>query len=201
MELYCIDCGAPIKYSGRGRPPVYCAECRKQHDKLTRKKAYRKYMESEKGQKWLSEYMKSDSRKASDRKYYQNNKQSIKERQQRYCQTESGKRSRQTRKARRRAREAGVEHEPWTREEIIKRDKGICQVCGLPVYDYDDAPKRLKPQIDHIVPISAGGADKADNLRLTHAFCNNHKHAGEADVEHCKSVISSELEALAEKLL
>ena len=201
MELYCIDCGAPIKYSGRGRPPVYCAECRKQHDKLTRKKAYRKYMESEKGQKWLSEYMKSDSRKASDRKYYQNNKQSIKERQQRYCQTESGKRSRQTQKARRRAREACVEHEPWTREEIVKRDNGICQICGLPVYDYDDAPKRLKPQIDHVVPISAGGADKADNLRLTHAFCNNHKNAGKADIEHCKFVISYELEALAEKLL
>ena len=78
MELYCIDCGAPIKYSGRGRPPVYCAECRKQHDKLTKEKAYRKWRESEKGQEWWSEYMKSDSRKEQDRKYYQNNKQCIK---------------------------------------------------------------------------------------------------------------------------
>ena len=201
MKLYCKNCGASIKYGGRGRPPIYCTECRKQRDKLTKEKAYKKWRESEKGQEWWSEYMQSDSRKEQDRKYYQNNKQSIKEKQQRYCQTESGKKSRQDQKARRRAREAGVEHEPWTREEIIKRDKGICQICGLPVYDYNDAPKRLKPQIDHIVPISAGGADKADNLRLTHAFCNNHKNAGKADVEYCKSEISSELEALAEKLL
>ena len=177
MELYCKDCGAPIKYSGRGPHPKYCESCRKIHywERQIR------YRQSERGKEKRREYVR------------------------RYNQTENGKASRKKRRdkawAKRRALKAGVEHEPWTREEIIKRDNGICQICGLPIYDYDDSPNRLKPEIDHIVPISVGGADKADNLRLTHAFCNQHKGCREADIKYCKSIISSELEALAEKLL
>lgn len=194
MELYCKDCGAPIQYGGRGPHPKRCKECQKKHLAEVRKaytktpkghavmlEASRKYRKTPKGQKRAKKFNETY--------------------QPWYRESEHGKAVRAKGRAKRRALKAGAEHEPWTREEIIKRDNGVCQICGLPVYDYDDAPNRLKPQIDHIVPISAGGADKADNLRLTHAFCNNHKHAGEADVERCKSVISSELEALAEKLL
>lgn len=182
MKLYCKDCGAPIEYAGRGPYPKRCPECYK----LYRKEYNAAREKTDRVKEVRKKYKQSEKSKAYSKKWWT---------------TMAGKEASSRSRSKRRSRIHGVEHEPWTREEIIKRDKGICQICGLPVYDYDDAPKRLKPEIDHIVPISAGGADKADNLRLTHAFCNQHKHDGEANVERCKTVIASELEALAEKLL
>lgn len=46
------------------------------------------------------------------------------------------------------------------REQILKRDAYICQVCGAPATD-----------VDHIVPRSAGGTDHPLNLQ---ALCGNH---------------------------
>lgn len=182
MKLYCIDCGAPIEYAGRGPHPKRCPECNK---------LYRK--------EYNSAREKTDKVKAVRRKYRESEKS--KAYQKEWWTTQAGKEASSRSRSKRRSKMHNVEHEPWTREEIIKRDNGICQICGLPIYDYDDSPSRLKPEIDHVKPISAGGADKIDNLQLTHSFCNQHKHDGDANIKYCKSVISSELEALAEKLL
>ncbi|HSN20083.1 MAG TPA: HNH endonuclease signature motif containing protein [Usitatibacter sp.] len=51
------------------------------------------------------------------------------------------------------------------RERVIARDGLVCGICG------GDVP-RDDVHIDHIVPVSLGGADDIDNLRVAHAFCN-----------------------------
>ena len=131
-------------------------------------------------------------------------KEARKKAQKRYFQTEKGKEAVKRRDHKRRAKKANVEHEPWTPSDIFKRDQGICHICGLPVYDYDNAPNALKPQYDHVWPINKGGADTPRNVKLSHAHCNavkSNRWLSEVDREACREYISNVLEELAEELL
>jgi 5-methylcytosine-specific restriction endonuclease McrA len=55
-------------------------------------------------------------------------------------------------------------------QELMKRDKMKCQLCGLKIKDYWEA------SIDHIVSRSQGGSDEIENLQLAHPKCNNKKN-------------------------
>lgn len=54
------------------------------------------------------------------------------------------------------------------RENLIIRDKGICQYCGMDLY-------KKKKTIDHVIPKSRGGKLKWDNVVLSCSRCNNKK--------------------------
>ena len=80
-----------------------------------------------------------------------------------------------------RAKVRGVKYEKGiTLDKVIKRDKGICQICGKPV-DYDSRSEngkgmgKLYPTIDHIIPLSKGGAHTWENVQLAHLMCNSLK--------------------------
>ena len=53
-----------------------------------------------------------------------------------------------------------------TKQNILKRDHGICQYCGK-----NDRPMT----VDHIVPRSHGGSDTWENLVCACSDCNNEK--------------------------
>lgn len=59
--------------------------------------------------------------------------------------------------------------------KLIKRDKGICKICGgfvdQSVYSNHDN----YPSIDHIIPVSKGGTHTWDNVQLAHRKCNREK--------------------------
>lgn len=80
---------------------------------------------------------------------------------------------------RKRARKYGVEYIPGiTLEKLVKRDGLTCALCGG-LCDWND--KRygdcgpLYPSIDHITPISKGGAHAWDNVQVAHFECNSAK--------------------------
>ncbi len=59
---------------------------------------------------------------------------------------------------------------------VLARDKWICQLCGI------STPKRLRgtlddraPELDHIIPLSKGGAHSADNTQCACRRCNREK--------------------------
>ena len=53
---------------------------------------------------------------------------------------------------------------------LMKKFKGVCQLCNKKV-SWDDTDNL--PNVDHIIPISKGGAWwKWDNMQLTHSRCN-----------------------------
>ena len=64
-----------------------------------------------------------------------------------------------------------------TRQAVIARDGGICQLCGLVVLGLDrDA------HIDHIIPRGEGPpevVEAIENLRLVHRSCHSRRHASE----------------------
>ena len=53
------------------------------------------------------------------------------------------------------------------REMVMRRDKGMCHLCGEPYAD----------TMDHIVPVAWGGSDDPSNLAPAHGSCNSSKGA------------------------
>lgn len=67
-----------------------------------------------------------------------------------------------------------------TLKALVKRDNGICKICGKPTNESDITNGhigRLYPTLDHIIPISKGGTHTWDNVQLAHMSCN----AGKCD--------------------
>ena len=58
-------------------------------------------------------------------------------------------------------------------QTLYERDGGVCWICGKlcdMTADYND---NMYPSIDHVLPISKGGKDSWDNVRLAHRLCNS----------------------------
>ncbi|MFE6597238.1 HNH endonuclease [Streptomyces albidoflavus] len=79
---------------------------------------------------------------------------------------------------RRRARKkAAATGEPVLREEIAARDGWICYLCEQTVDSELTWPHPFSPSLDHVIPLSRGGAHGPANVRLTHLLCNTSKGA------------------------
>jgi len=63
------------------------------------------------------------------------------------------------------------------RRRVTERAGGYCEYC--------QAPQNIlvELQVDHIVPLSAGGATKPDNLCLTCRHCNEYKSAYQTGID------------------
>ena len=58
----------------------------------------------------------------------------------------------------------------------ILKTKHTCGICGQDVDKSLAYPHPLSPVIDHIIPLSKGGAASSmDNLQLSHMACNRQK--------------------------
>jgi hypothetical protein len=70
---------------------------------------------------------------------------------------------------------------PQLRNEILERNGFTCQRCGAGVGDPDpfNSNRKVRLHIDHIKPISQGGTDDKDNLRVLCSACNQ----GRANVQ------------------
>jgi hypothetical protein len=60
-------------------------------------------------------------------------------------------------------------------ETVVERDGGICWLCNKAVDLTLSRITRYGATLDHVIPISKGGADSLDNIRLAHWICNNQK--------------------------
>lgn len=70
---------------------------------------------------------------------------------------------------RRRARMLGAYVEHVESLVVLERDDGVCGICGGDVDPLDF-------HVDHIVPISRGGAHAYFNVQPAHPLCNTRKH-------------------------
>lgn len=65
------------------------------------------------------------------------------------------------------------------RRRILRRDQGICYICGKPGAN----------QVDHIRPASQGGGDEDSNLAAIHEHpCHAAKTAREANARNPRAV-------------
>lgn len=56
--------------------------------------------------------------------------------------------------------------------------QSVCVVCAKKVKPELRWPHRMSASLDHIVPISKGGAHIKSNVRCAHLSCNSKKHNG-----------------------
>ena len=87
---------------------------------------------------------------------------------------------RQRSRVRDRAKRGGRGYDGVSDERIFARDKWVCLMpeCVCPegrAIDRELAGTggEWAPSVDHIIPLSEGGADSARNKRAAHARCNN----------------------------
>lgn len=76
-----------------------------------------------------------------------------------------------------RRRRAGAGAEPYADRVIFERDGWTCHLCREPV---DPSLPRREPMgasIDHVIPLSLGGADAPWNVACAHNRCNRLKAA------------------------
>lgn len=80
---------------------------------------------------------------------------------------------------RERAKRYGVYYDPdVTRMKVIKRDHGICQICGKKCNPKDKSWGSSGPDyptLDHIIPLAKGGTHTWDNVQCACAMCNSEK--------------------------
>ena len=72
----------------------------------------------------------------------------------------------------RRARKVGADIESFTNGEIFDRDGWVCGICDEPVPKDAKWPDPLSVSLDHIIPLSLGGAHSRENTRCSHLGCN-----------------------------
>ena len=65
---------------------------------------------------------------------------------------------------------------PTRTASLLKKQKGKCKRCGL-IFRENDAI-----EIDHIIPIAAGGKDEYKNLQLLHGHCHDEKSKSDLKV-------------------
>lgn len=63
------------------------------------------------------------------------------------------------------------------RNQILERNGFTCQQCGASAHDVDDLDKtrKIRLHIDHILPLSQGGTNGPENLRVLCSNCNHGK--------------------------
>ena len=102
----------------------------------------------------------------------------------RYCSDKcAGKAESKRREISRRARmQSQMIDKDITLESLFKRDRGICHICGIEC-NYEDYTMvgtthiagNWYPSIDHVKPLSKGGAHSWKNVKLAHRICNSLK--------------------------
>lgn len=73
---------------------------------------------------------------------------------------------------RRRARLKSVPHEAITREAVFERDGWTCGICLQPIDKSLTYPDKMSASLDHVAPVSLGGAHTMDNVQAAHWLCN-----------------------------
>ena len=99
----------------------------------------------------------------------------------RWCSSRCQMRHRSRESSRRRGTGTGAV--PYTDREIFERDGWRCYLCGKTVKHTTARTDPGGATIDHVVPLSRGGADVPDNVATAHWRCNREKRARLVDYQ------------------
>jgi hypothetical protein len=94
------------------------------------------------------------------------------------CRTAARRTQKRMQKSKRRAARRGAVSERFDPHYIYKRDGWTCHLCGKRVLKDKVVPHPKAPTIDHVVPLSMGGAHTKQNVRCAHFICNSLKGNG-----------------------
>ena len=81
---------------------------------------------------------------------------------------------------------------PQLRTEILERNGYTCRQCGAGPGDPDpfNPNRKIRLHIDHIIPISQGGTDDKDNLRVLCSACNQGRSNIQTPTESARNILA-----------
>ena len=190
VNLRCTECGAILNRSMvrvRQRK-VGCDKCRKQKqlDRIAQKEIAK---EERRRQRKKATQEKQKEKAEAEKKAKQERQHSCAvcgamTMRPKYCSKVCANKAKNKRKeVRRRHVIAGAMIDnDITLEALYKRDGGACHICGMQC-NYDDYIVKndavitgdYYPSIDHVIPLSKGGAHSWTNVKLAHRRCNTFK--------------------------
>jgi 5-methylcytosine-specific restriction endonuclease McrA len=65
-------------------------------------------------------------------------------------------------------------YQRW-KQDHLRQQEGLCAICGKRIKVLPRKYQVGNVTLDHIIPISKGGADSYDNTQAVHSECNEHK--------------------------
>jgi len=138
-----------------------------------RKKRYNQRTKTERAA-WQKLYQQDHKteRNIYQKQYQQDHKIEIAARQKQYGQTEAGKDVNRKRTHKYRALKRGATVENFSPQEVLERDRYICQHCGRKTRPDYNQYHPLYPNLDHIVPLSKGGDHSKRNTQCLCRECN-----------------------------
>jgi ATP-dependent helicase IRC3 len=71
------------------------------------------------------------------------------------------------------------------KEQVLQRDHFICLCCKA------EKSRRVKLQVDHIIPFRIGGSTKIENLQTLCKFCNTTKNINEIDFRRPSTLLNN----------
>lgn len=161
LRSVCIECG--VDFEGYRRNLKYCGdECRVVANRRNASRRWREEVAARPEFKewdcaWCHEVIKVPVSFTGFNKYH----------------PECKLRARRARDRRKTLRRQGVKSdERITHEEIAERDGYVCHLCSEPVDMSLPRTSKLGATLDHVIPVSKGGVDSRENLKLAHWICN-----------------------------
>lgn len=168
----CKQCSRERNHQYRAANPEYARQYREVNAEKLRESS-RQYYEanSEKVCERSRQYQKANAERMREcyRRYREANAEKLREYLRRYRQTPRGKEVQHAKSHRRRALKADAPIGlPFDEAAQLKRQKSRCYYCGDKLTEY---------HIDHVIPLSRGGSDGAENKVLACPTCNRSKGA------------------------
>ena len=189
MKFYLFNKNSASKTNTTGN----CKACQKvsaakSYEKTKSRRDYKKYYDANKERK-----------QEHSRKYYQTHKEELATKHAAYHGSAKGKEVMHRAHAKRRNLMAANQGIPYTREDVIDRDKQgkefpICYFCGKPIKDLSG----VTLHIDHVIPVAVEGKDCFTNVACMHDKCNLIKKKDASDIT---AIMITQVRKLAEQYI
>lgn len=193
VTMECNVCGEGLSddsfyyHSTGGRYTQPCKDCTK--------KARRQYYSENKElvQDRVRRYRERNPDKVAETnfKYDEANRERRRQYAARYRKTEKGRQIDRVRGRNRRAKKRET-YDGYLDSEIFDRDGWVCWICSEDIDPSLSHPEPMSGSIDHVLPLSLGGADNRQNVKASHLICNVKRPRAKRHYEEILLVTSEE---------
>lgn len=194
-EIKCANCSEKI-FRSRNRKDAICNDCKKKYQAdyyrknsehwISKSKENRIKNKEEIKKKRAERYLKNREKIISDRKkYYLKNKDKIIERNKAWRKSNSVVRERirtRNRLRKDKIRSLGNISGKWLAS--LRDQSKNCPICIAEMTDYVG---EFQKQLDHIIPIAAGGLHTKENVRYVCRTCNLSRPKDGRDLENYRN--------------